>query len=402
MNTSIQRPAQQPTVQDWHRSSGDLAPRAGAGSQTRANHSQGPVRAEVNFSSLLAQSAEELTQAVASRVQSRTLKERKLTDSGVKPPDRELLKALIEAFAASGEESGRGRAGSRQSHTETSRAAGEHLQTLIKKAKEKPASLLQEVADEVGADPTEQYLALLDMAYRFQDDNAGGDPGGNGEAAVWAAIEELAAEKGEQIRADLNTFEATRALPPGEAAALRVAYKDVVLASESLADAGRHVLSASQGQTGEAFLRTLKTLIAALGHDLASIRSSTEPAKLKSLLTDLHHLETLATVVDRCNELGETLSKRHGAPRLQATALASDLVALSGERWMDSMRVLRLSEQHGANHSLSTAVDLVTGMRNTLRDLPVWSFASSEARDSILEAAQDAMDAAIDREEGYA
>jgi type III secretion system TyeA family effector delivery regulator len=41
-------------------------------------------------------------------------------------------------------------------------------------------------------------------------------------------------------------------------------------------------------------------------------------------------------------------------------------------------------------------------MRIALRELPVWSYQSPEARDSVLEAVQDAMDAAIDREEGYA
>lgn len=400
MNSSIQHPPSAGAPKDWQRQTAEGS-RSGSTTSQRTARGDAPERAEVNVASLLAQSAEELTQVVATRVQSRTLKERKLSDSTIKPPDREQLQALREAFAA-GRESGQGKPQATQAQSAAQRGLGDQVGALLKKVKERPSSALKEVAESVGSDPTEQYLVLLDMAYRLQDENAGGDSERNGEAEIWEALEELSAEHGETIRADLNTFEATRGLAPTEAAGFRTAYKDVVLASEGLADVSKHVLKATNGDTGEAFLKTLKNMISALGMDLSSARASTEPAKLKSLLSDLHNLETLATVIDRCHDLGQTLSKRHGAPPLQPTALAADLVALSGERWMDSMRVGRVGDKHGGQHSLSTAVDLLTGMRNALRDLPVWSFQSAEARDSILEAAQDAMDAAIDREEGYA
>lgn len=399
MNNSIQRPPT-PLPVDVDRRTIDIDSRFLAQQRAQTSGRGGPVEVRTNVASLLAQSAEELSQAVAGRLQGRTIKERKVTESGLEPPDRERLRELLQAFRGKPEKA----AGERpmQHARAGAQAAGDQLAALLKKAKEKPGSIRQEVAEEIGRDPTEQYLLLLDMAYRFQDGNAGGDPGGRGESAVWEALEELSAEKGEEIRADLNTFEATRGLEPQAAVEFRGAYKDVVLGSEGLADVSRHILKATQGDTGVAFLKTLQSMIAALGLDLASLRSSTEPAKLKTLLSDLHNLETLATVVDRCNELSDTLQKRHGAPPLQATGLAADLVALSGERWMDSMRIQRVGEKHGAQHSLSTAVDLLTGMRNALRELPVWSFQTPEARDSVLEAAQDAMDAAIDREEGYA
>jgi type III secretion protein W len=400
MNSSIQRPSTPVPHEASRRQPVDVDSRFLAQQRAQTTAGGGPVEVRVNLVSLLAQSAEELSQSIAGKLQDRAIKERKLSESNVEPPDRQRLRELLQAFREKPERL-QGERAQQQTRAGT-QAAGEQVATLLKKVKDKPGSIRQEVAEEVGRDPTEQYLLLLDMAYRFQDGNAGGDPGGRGESAVWEALEELSAERGEEIRADLNTFEATRSLAPEAAVEFRGAYKDVVLGSESLADVSKHILKATQGDTGAAFLKTLQSMTAALGLDLAALRSSAEPAKLKSLLSDLHNLETLATVVDRCNELSATLQARHGAPPLQATGLAADLVALSGERWMDSMRVQRLGEKHGSQHSLSTAVDLLTGMRIALRELPVWSYQSPEARDSVLEAVQDAMDAAIDREEGYA
>jgi type III secretion protein W len=349
------------------------------------------AQSPVGTASLLAQSADELAFGLAAKVQERTLKERKVSESRLMRPDRARVQTLMQAFANKG-----GQAAAAES------AASQQLAALAKRIKDKPSSARQEAQDELGNDPTLQYLGLLSLAYQNQDGSSGGDPGGGSESALWEAIEELSAEKGDRIAADLNTFEATQGLPPEHAQAFRGAYKDVVLASESLAQAGQHILSATQGDSGEAFMQTLKRLTQALGLDLAAARHSTEPARLKSLLTDLYHLETIATVVDRCSELSRTLQARHGTPPLAATALASDMVALSGERWMDSTRVLRLGEKHGSQHSLATAVDLLTGLRGVIRELPVWAFQSNEARDSLLVAAQDAIDVAIDREEGLA
>lgn len=402
MNNSIQRPSTPITHDARSRQPVDVDSRFLAQQRAQANAGGGPVEVRVNVASLLAQSAEELSQSIAGKLQDRTIRQRKLAETGVEPPDRRRLRELVQAFRDKTDRPQGEKANPQTMNRAGAQAAGEQMVALLKKAKEKPGSIRQEVAEEVGRDPTEQYLMLLDMAYLFQDGNAGGDPGGRGESAVWEALEELSAEKGDQIRADLNTFDATRELGSQAADKFRGAYKDVVLGSESLADVSKHILKATQGDTGAAFLKTLQSMTAALGLDLASLRSSTEPAKLKSLLSDLHNLETLATVVDRCNELSATLQARHGAPPLQATGLAADLVALSGERWMDSMRVQKLGEKHGSQHSPSTAVDLLTGMRIALRELPVWSYQSPEARDSVLEAVQDAMDAAIDREEGYA
>ena len=371
-----------PREQDGHRAA------TVGGSAASQKIAMGDFQVRANVSSALANAAEELTATLSTRVQAQKAKERKVADSAVERPDRQRLQLMLGHLAGQG--------------SNGSGDLAERLKPLADRVARQPSSARQEIADEFGDDPATQYLVMLELVHQFQDGLTASDPGGTALERVQEALEELAAQKGAAIQADLNTFDATSQWPQPQAEQIRQAYKDVVLGTESLADAGRHLLKATQGSNGDDFLGVLSSMRAALGLDLAATRQSVDPIRLKALLVDLHNLEIMATVVDRCQELSQTMQHRHGSQPLRSTALASDLVALSGERWIDSLRVIRLGEGHGALHSLSAAVDLLTGMRQALRELPLWAFQSEEARLSVLTAAQDAIDHAIDREEGLA
>jgi type III secretion system TyeA family effector delivery regulator len=96
------------------------------------------------------------------------------------------------------------------------------------------------------------------------------------------------------------------------------------------------------------------------------------------------------------------LRDRHGVAPFSATGLTAELVTLTGERWVDVSRVSRLSENFGVQAHLTANVDFMSGTRNALREFPLQVFSSTEARTSLLDVAQQALDAAIDREEGLA
>ena len=49
---------------------------------------------------------------------------------------------------------------------------------------------------------------------------------------------------------------------------------------------------------------------------------------------------------------------------------------------------------------LAATVDFLTGVRNLVKEIPVKVFATPEVRQTLIDAAQDAVDYAIDREEG--
>ena len=141
-------------------------------------------------------------------------------------------------------------------------------------------------------------------------------------------------------------------------------------------------------------------LIAALGLDLAASRSSTDKAKLQSLVSDLYHLEVVSTLLEASVELSGRLQSRHGTAPFAPNQLTSDLVSLSGERWVDADHFKRLADRYRAMDPPAATVDFLTGVRNLVKEIPVKVFATPEARQTLIDAAQDAVDYAIDREEG--
>jgi type III secretion protein W len=82
--------------------------------------------------------------------------------------------------------------------------------------------------------------------------------------------------------------------------------------------------------------------------------------------------------------------------------MTRELLALTSDRWVDSSRVSRMADDLGATEPPEATVHLLTGARNALRELPVQVYSSADARQTLLDAAQSALDHAIDREEGFA
>ena len=367
-----------------------------AGAQARpaagmpmAGRLAGQPVAQLDPNSVLANAADEMTQAFSTRVQERSLRERTVSvGTGSAELDRERLRAMLAELSGGQADADSG-------------GSGDALQDLAKKILGQPGQARQ-LARELGGDASGQYLALLEVAELMAEGGLGADPGGRAQDAVQEAIAELMAEHGQSIRADINTFDAAQTLGPGGAQAFRAVYRDSVLGAADIAATLNHLLQAAGGDRGSDFSRVLQTMVAALGLDLAAARPSTDPVRLQSLVSDLYQLEVIATVVDRCGELSQSLNARHGLAPFSATGMAGALVSLTGERWIDAARLTRVAEQFGAHEPPTCTVDFLAGARNALRDLPVKVFASPEARQTLLDAAQGAVDSAVDREEGYA
>jgi type III secretion protein W len=252
---------------------------------------------------------------------------------------------------------------------------------------------------EQGGDPSVQYLTLLEVAELIRDGSAGPDPAGKAYELVKEAAEQLMAEHGDYVRADLNTADVAAGIgSEQESAAFRTAYHDSVLASDSLADTLQHLLKVVSAGDGKDLDKVLDTMKVALGADLAAARPSTESVRLQYLVSDLYHLKVISTVIDQCDKLGQTLQKRHGLPPFKASELASDLVAVSNERWVDASRMGRLADRYGAQKDPSCKVDFLSGARESLRQMPPQVFSAPENRQSLLDAAQTAIDDAIDQE----
>lgn len=83
---------------------------------------------------------------------------------------------------------------------------------------------------------------------------------------------------------------------------------------------------------------------------------------------------------------------------LTGAALAIELVNLTGQRWITAQSIGGLVEKFELRN-LQMQIQFLTGVKNVLRELPVKIFEDAEARQTLLNAAQDALDAAIDLED---
>ena len=260
---------------------------------------------------------------------------------------------------------------------------------------------IRELAERLDDDPTAQYLGLLEALELIESGQAGQDPNGVAASAAREVLEEIFAERGERILADVNTVEAGARLPRAAAQGLREAYHDAVFGSDSLNGALRHLLDAARDSGGGAGFRDIHAaLLTALGLDMAAARPSTDKARLQSLLSDLYHLEVIGTTVDACDELAKTLQARHSLSPFDGTALTSDLIGLTAERWVDNDHFKRIADRFKVMDPLEATVDFMAGVRNVIKDLPVKVFPTAEGRQALIDAAQGALDYAIDREEG--
>jgi len=83
----------------------------------------------------------------------------------------------------------------------------------------------------------------------------------------------------------------------------------------------------------------------------------------------------------------------------QAFWLMQDLVALTGEKWVSASQFSAMADRWGVKN-LQARISFLTEIKTLLRGMPVKVFADADARQSLLNAAQEALDREIAIEEG--
>lgn len=270
--------------------------------------------------------------------------------------------------------------------------AQDKLRELTDKLLKEGGSPRQQAGKTFGENPAKQYLGLQ-YALR-QGEKDGADPGILD--AIRDALVDLELESGPEIRASLNTLKTAGEFAPDSAGVeqFQATYRDIVLGEASLA---RTLDLALQRFGPQDVGRGLKSLIGALGQDLAATRPSTDANRLQSLLTDMYHLEVAATVLESCGELSDKLAGQ-GEQQLDASKLMRDMVGLTGEKWASESRFTKLAQDHGVASPTGT-IAFLNGTRGMLRDLPVQIYTDADTRQNLLNALQGALDTAIEAEE---
>jgi len=241
--------------------------------------------------------------------------------------------------------------------------------------------------------PTEQFMALQYALHQGEREGAPAEV----LDALREALDDLEMEHGPRIRADANTIGAAGEGARGHAdvAQFQATYRDVVLGNPSLA--GTLKLALERFGNSD-FAAGLARLTQALGQDLAAARPSGDPTRLQNLVQDLYHLGVAATVLDASRELHARIGEQHGALTGTPVALMQDLVGISAEKWVSGNRFTALAEKFGAT-GVEAQIHFLTGIKLLMRDLPVKVFVDADQRQTLFQAVQDALDAAIDKED---
>ncbi|NRP75102.1 hypothetical protein ILFOPFJJ_06025 [Ensifer psoraleae] len=244
------------------------------------------------------------------------------------------------------------------------------------------------------ADPSFAYAALELTAKELRRQ-------GLTELATWtdAAKAELMAKQGVAVRAGLNI----------SMVAFEEAAGDKRRAAE-LSDSYRATISSNPGPVRlyrgildrfgvEGFARHITFLTRALGEDIGSAGPSIEPARLREILRGLSALRVLNTVHECCGDMVERVA-RQSKIVMTATDVMQQLLPLVDDIVPHPSKIIPIPERLGIPAvELDLQISLLRESRKLLAMIPVGVYRDLEARRTMLEAVQQAMDIRIGQEE---
>jgi type III secretion protein W len=251
---------------------------------------------------------------------------------------------------------------------------------------------LREQAQDQFEDPSHQYAALAALLEGLKKRKA--DPARI--AAVQQALDGLLAESAPEVKSGLNVTSIAAVHgdgSPESTGELRATYRDAVLDYKGLPEAYSNLV----GQYGTAALtKTLKFLIAALGADLAATGSSVDKSRLRAIVDDLYRLEVLGGISERCDKV----MGRLGAPADSGNGakLMHELLTLMQDRWPTPEKVGQIPPRLQV-HGVTPEVNFLREFKELIRITPLKAYTEPDSRQHLIDAAQLALDNAIDKEE---
>ena len=218
-------------------------------------------------------------------------------------------------------------------------------------------------------------------------------------ASLDATLEQEIEEHGEEIRAGLNiTVTAAKYSETGlgETGELRRFYRDNILEYKGLTGLFEQIKLRASGKN---FKEITAFMMEALGADLAAQGPSVDPARLKQVLDDLYGIELLKNnelEMERiCSTMERIFSRR---PALSPEELAKELFSLKEFHWVSPSKVETVVDKCGFG-DIEENIFFLREFLETARSLPSKAYGEGEERNRLLDAIQQALDNAIEREE---
>lgn len=257
-----------------------------------------------------------------------------------------------------------------------------------------PQQLVQE-SGKFFKDISQQFAGLS-----FARDMLSGETGNEDlKDALRAALDQCLKEHGPAIRAGLNMSAIAAEFSGqglGAVEELRNFYRDTVLRFGGLKQTYDSILA----NVKEADLpNMIQFLIKAAGIDLQSQGPSISPAELKKIVDDLYQLQVLGNIHRDCSNLLGKMERDYGlAVKLAPRSLMERILTMKEERWLKGDQVLDITHQAGVMVT-EAQIDFLRGLKNIARLIPLKAYDNVENREKFIDAVQEAMDSAIEKED---
>ena len=251
-------------------------------------------------------------------------------------------------------------------------------------------------AREYFPDPSDAWAALQEIAEELRASGSGAEL-----RAVEEAIAELEQNDGPAIRSGIQGALAARDFPElGGSDEMRDFYRQTVCDFATVMDVFKHVQSKYEGD----FQKAMDFLFSALSADIASDVPSMGSRHLENVHDNLGKVRLTQSAFRLCEETMERWQNVHGIRQgsggLDAMALLGDVLALGEKKFLGAMQVEGIMHKAGAPDP-EFEVLFLQELLGSSRRFPSALFGDDAGRMKVLSAMQDAVDAAVEREDAW-
>lgn len=245
-------------------------------------------------------------------------------------------------------------------------------------------------------DLTDAWAALQSALEECEQDPAVGEEITTG---IREAVAELESQHGAEIKTGLQgALSAKGYEEAGSADSLRDLYRQTVFDFES----PLHVFRYVQENYAANFGKAMDFLFAALSGDIASDSPSMEKTHLEYVHQNLGNVRLLQSAYVQCEALTGRWENVHGVKNsgLSAMGLLGSFTALRDIKYLGAMHIEDIAKTAKAP-DIEREVLFLQDIMGMLRNFPVKMFDDEQGLQKVMDAAQQALDKAIEREDEY-
>ncbi|WP_297835066.1 type III secretion system gatekeeper subunit SctW [Pseudomonas sp.] len=247
----------------------------------------------------------------------------------------------------------------------------------LRKALTNKRPSLEQVFGLVEGDAAKAHVMLQAAARQAQNEGATGE-----HVMLSQQLKILRRQYGGQAKAGINTARAfaRSGISVKRRQALRNLYYEGVVGQQSISALIEALLG--QHDSEQQFEPTLHDIRSAIADDLASLKPSTSPQQLRSLMHGLSTARHVATLVSSSEHLLGRMRAKNPQLKLSAPTFLKHVLALSS-KGMSLHETLQLAQQVSGNQ-LKHQLAFLNGLRPMLQQLPILLWRDPKARQNAL------------------